>query len=102
MAYAPPDVARQKLKVVTESAERVGRDPNTLTYAYNMSLRVGGGPPPDPDRMVAGEPGAIAEQLAGLAADGFTCFNVWLSGDRWEQRERLMKDVVPAVRELAR
>ena len=102
MGYAPPDVARQKLKVVTESAERVGRDPNTLTYAYNLSVRVGGGPPPDPDRMVAGEPGAVAERLAGLAADGFTCFNVWLSGERWEQRERLAKDVVPAVRELAR
>jgi hypothetical protein len=52
--------------------------------------------------MVAGEPGAIAERLAGLAANGFTCFNVWPSGDRWEQRERLMSDVVPAVRELAR
>jgi len=102
MAYAPPDVARQKLKVVTESAERVGRDPDTLTYAYNMSVRVGGDLPPDPDRMVAGEPGAVAERLAGLAADGFTCFNVWLSGDRWEQRERLAKDVVPAVRELAK
>jgi alkanesulfonate monooxygenase SsuD/methylene tetrahydromethanopterin reductase-like flavin-dependent oxidoreductase (luciferase family) len=52
--------------------------------------------------MVAGEPDAVAERLAGLAADGFTHFNVWLSGDRWEQRERLAKDVVPAVRELAR
>jgi alkanesulfonate monooxygenase SsuD/methylene tetrahydromethanopterin reductase-like flavin-dependent oxidoreductase (luciferase family) len=103
MAYAPPDVAREKLKVVKESAERVGRDPETLTCAYNVSVRVGGGgPPPDPDRMVAGEPGAVGERLAGLAADGFTCFNVWLSGDRWEQRERLAKDVVPAVRELAR
>jgi alkanesulfonate monooxygenase SsuD/methylene tetrahydromethanopterin reductase-like flavin-dependent oxidoreductase (luciferase family) len=87
---------------VKESAERVGRDPDRLTCAYNVSVRVGGGPAPDPDRMVAGEPGAVAERLAGLAADGFTYFNVWLSGDRWEQRERLMKDVVPAVRELAR
>ena len=102
MAYAPPDVAREKLKVVKESAERVGRDPDRLTYAYNVSVRVGGGPPPDPDRRVGGEPGAVAERLAGLAADGFTYFNVWLSGDRWEQRERLMEDVVPAVRALAR
>jgi alkanesulfonate monooxygenase SsuD/methylene tetrahydromethanopterin reductase-like flavin-dependent oxidoreductase (luciferase family) len=102
MAYAPPDIAREKLKVVKEWAERVGRDPEALTCAYNVSVRVGGGPPPDPERMVAGEPGAIAERLAGLAGNGFTCFNVWLSGDRWEQRERLMSDVVPAVRELAR
>ncbi len=102
MAYAPPDVAREKLKVVKESAARAGRDPQALTYAYNVSVRVGGGPPSDPDRMVAGEPGPIAERLAGLASDGFTCFNVWLSGDRSEQRERLAKDVIPAVRELAR
>jgi probable F420-dependent oxidoreductase len=102
MSYAPPDVAREKLKVVRESAERAGRDPDTLTYAYNVSVRVGGDPAPDPDRMVAGEPGAIAERLAGLAADGFSCFNLWLSGDRSEQRERLANDVLPAVRELAR
>jgi probable F420-dependent oxidoreductase len=102
MSYAPPDVAREKLKVVRESAERAGRDPDTFTYAYNVSVRVGGDPAPDPDRMVAGEPGAIAERLAGLAADGFSCFNLWLSGDRSEQRERLANDVLPAVRELAR
>jgi hypothetical protein len=88
--------------VVKESAERAGRDPDALTYAYNVSVRVGGGPPPDPDRMVAGEPGAIAERLAGLASDGFTFFNVWLSGDRSVQRERLANDVLPVVRELAR
>jgi alkanesulfonate monooxygenase SsuD/methylene tetrahydromethanopterin reductase-like flavin-dependent oxidoreductase (luciferase family) len=101
MAYAPPDVAREKLKVVKDSAERGGRDPDGLTFAYNVSVRVGGGPPPDPDRMIAGEPGPVAERLAGLAADGFSCFNVWLSGDRWEQRELLASQVIPAVRELA-
>lgn len=101
MSYAPPDVAREKLKVVKEAAERAGRDPGTLTYAYNVSVRVGGDPAPDPDRMVAGEPPAVAERLAGLASDGFTCFNVWLSGDRAEQRERLANEVLPAVRKLA-
>jgi len=102
MSYAPPDVAREKLKVVKEAAEGAGRDPGTLTYAYNVSVRVGGDPATDPDRMVAGEPDAVAERLASLMADGFTCLNFWLSGDRAEQRERLANDVLPAVRELAR
>ena len=101
MGYAPPDVAREKLKVVKESAERGGRDPDGLTFAYNVSVRVGGDPPPDPERMIAGEPGSVTERLAGLAADGFSCFNVWISGDRWEQRELLANEVIPAVRELA-
>ena len=52
--------------------------------------------------MVAGEPDALAERLASLMADGFTCLNFWFSGDRAEQRERLANDVLPAVRELAR
>jgi len=102
MSYAPPDVVREKLKVVKEAAERAGRDPGTMTYAYNVSLRVGGDPAPDPERMVVGEPGAVAERLASLMADGITCLNLWLSGDRTEQRERLANDVLPAVRELAR
>jgi hypothetical protein len=46
--------------------------------------------------------GTVAERLAGLASDGFTRFNFWLSGDRAEQRERLVNDMLPAVRELAR
>lgn len=101
MPYAPPPVAREKLKAVLEAAERAGRDPDALTYAYNMSVRVGGDPGSDPDRLVAGEPDAVAERLAGFVADGFTCLNFSLSGDRNEQRERVAREVLPAVRDLA-
>ena len=94
-------MAREKLKAIREAAEGTGRDPDALTYAYNVSVRVGGDPGPDPDRLVAGEPGEVAERLAGLVADGFTCLNFWLSGDRNEQRERLASEVLPAVRDLA-
>jgi probable F420-dependent oxidoreductase len=101
MSYAPPSVAREKIKDVREAAERAGRDPDAVTCAYNVSVRVGGDPAPDPDRLVAGEAGAVAERLAGLVADGFTFLNLWLSGDRAEQRERLAREVLPAVRELS-
>ena len=101
MPYAPPAVAREKLKAIREAAEGAGRDPDALTYAYNVSVRVGGDPGPDPDRLVTGGPGAVAERLAGFVADGFTCLNFWLSGDRADQRERLASEVLPAVRDLA-
>jgi hypothetical protein len=71
MPYAPPQVAREKLKAIREAADGAGRDPDALTYAYNVSVRVGGDPGSDPDRLVAGEPGAVTERLAGFVADGF-------------------------------
>ena len=101
MPYAPPPVAREKLKAIREAAERAGRDPGAITYAYNVAVRVGGDAGPEPDRLVAGEPKAVAERLAGFVADGFTCLNFWLSGDRADQRERLAREVLPAVRDLA-
>ena len=66
-----------------------------------MAVRIGGDAGPEPDRLVAGGPKAVAERLAGFVADGFTCLNFWLSGDRADQRERLAREVLPAVRDLA-
>ncbi len=64
MPYAPPSVARKKLKAIRQAADGAGRDLDAFTYAYNVSVRVGGDPGPDPDRLLAGEPGVVAERLA--------------------------------------
>jgi probable F420-dependent oxidoreductase len=101
MAYLPPKEASARMQIIQRSAEGAGRDPKHITVAYNVSVRVGGGPPDDPDRMVAGPPDAVAEQLDQLVRMGFTCLNLWLSGDRGEQRERLAREVLPIVREMA-
>lgn len=98
MPYLPPEEAARRLRTIREQAERAGRDPDAIAYAYNLRARVGGGPAEDPGREVAGEPGEVADRLAGLLGMGFTCLNLWLSGDRAEQRERLAREVLPQIR----
>lgn len=101
MPYAPPREAGERMRIVRDAATAAGRDPAEIAFAYNVPVRVGSGPAQDPDRMVAGEPGPVVERLAELLRIGFTCLNFWVSGDRGEQRERLAREVIPAVRELA-
>jgi probable F420-dependent oxidoreductase len=100
MSYSPPGDVVEKMRLVRQHAQRAGRDPDELTYAYNVPVRVGGDPGPDPDKLVAGEPDDVAERLAGFVRLGFSLLNVAVSGDRTEQRERLARDVIPRVREL--
>ena len=78
-----------------------GRSPEDITCAYNVGIRVGGGPAEDPSKQVAGEPEEVAAKLASFVALGFSALNFWVSGDRNEQRERLAREVIPRVRELA-
>ena len=98
MPYLPPERAAPRLAWIRERAERAGRDPDAITYAYNVPVRVGGQRSEDPARLVAGDPGEVVERLGGLLAMGFTCLNLWLSGDRADQRERLAAEVLPHLR----
>jgi alkanesulfonate monooxygenase SsuD/methylene tetrahydromethanopterin reductase-like flavin-dependent oxidoreductase (luciferase family) len=88
------------MEVVREAASRAGRDPDALDYAYNVGVRVGGPPPDDPERQVAGEPEVVVERLLELTELGFTVLNLWLSGRREEQLERFGSRVLPALRRL--
>ncbi|MGH2635459.1 MAG: LLM class flavin-dependent oxidoreductase, partial [Actinomycetota bacterium] len=101
MRYLPPSLAKAKMVEVRTAAERAGRDPAALEYAYNVGVRVGGPPSPDPDRQIAGEPAEVAERIAHLLGLGFTVLNLSASGRRDEQMERLAAEVLPAVRRLA-
>lgn len=101
MPYLPPASARSRMDVVRAAAERAGRNAAALDYAYNLGVRVGGPPPDDPERQVAGEPDEIVERLLELTELGFTVLNLWIGGRREEQLRRFASEVMPALRQLA-
>jgi probable F420-dependent oxidoreductase len=100
MPYLPPRVARSRMGRVRAAAARAGRDPDALDYAYNVGVRIGGSPPDDPERQVAGEPEEVVERLLELTEIGFTVVNLWLGGRREEQLERLASEVLSPLRRL--
>lgn len=97
LPYAPPDEAIRMRQRVRRAAAETGRDPDEVVCAYNVPVRVGdreesGGP------IVAGSPNVVADRLAELVRAGFTYLIFWPRGDPAEQRERLAREVLPAVR----
>ena len=101
MPYAPPQVWSGKREIVRGALERAGRDPSAFEWAYNVSARIGGDPPADPEKQIAGDPDEVIERVAELLEMGFTTLNFWLGGRREDQMERLATDVLPEVRRLA-
>jgi probable F420-dependent oxidoreductase len=101
MSYLPPAEVAPAMARVRDAAERAGRNPDALDFAYNVSVRVDGPPANDPERQVAGEAGDVARRLAALIELGFSVLNLSLSGDREEQMRRLAEDVLPLVRQPA-
>jgi alkanesulfonate monooxygenase SsuD/methylene tetrahydromethanopterin reductase-like flavin-dependent oxidoreductase (luciferase family) len=100
MGPAPPSQVKPKMELVRRAAEHAGRDPDTLEYAYNVSVRIGGPPADDPERRVTGEPDEIVERALELIDLGFTVLNFWVGGRRDEQQERLASEVVTPLRQL--
>ena len=101
MPYAPPDVWSGKREIVLRALDAAGRDPNDFEWAYNVSARIGGPPPDDPDRRIAGEADEVIERLAELLELGLTTLNFWLGGRREDQMTVLAQDVLPEVRRIA-
>jgi alkanesulfonate monooxygenase SsuD/methylene tetrahydromethanopterin reductase-like flavin-dependent oxidoreductase (luciferase family) len=89
---------------VLDAAVAAGRDPDEITCAYHLSVRVqdtvrGDDPAAEP---VAGPPDALVERFLGYVKSGFTAFSVALSGpDTDAQREVFARQVIPAVRAAA-
>lgn len=83
---------------VLAAARDAGRDPNGITCAYNLPIRVQEPAEADPS-VVSGSPDAVAERLRSFAEIGFTAFNFLPTGPgEDEQIERLAREVIPAVR----
>ena len=100
MGPAPPAQVKPKMELVRRAAENAGRDPDSLEYAYNVSVRIGGPSADDPERRVTGEPDEIVERVLELLDLGFTVLNFWVGGRRDEQQERLASEVVTPLRQL--
>lgn len=97
--YLEPEAAFRKLRTLREHAERAGRDPEDLTYAYNVWVKVDEEAEPRKGQ-IAGRPERVVEACAEFLEGGFTHLNFSASGDQVEQRERLAKEIVPPLREL--
>jgi alkanesulfonate monooxygenase SsuD/methylene tetrahydromethanopterin reductase-like flavin-dependent oxidoreductase (luciferase family) len=101
-----PEAAYAKLRQIRQAAADAGRDPDALTFAYNVGVYIEGGTQSplnqsrSPGRIIGAAP-AVAAQLAAFLRNGFTFLNLWPSGDITTQLERLANEVMPAVRELA-
>jgi alkanesulfonate monooxygenase SsuD/methylene tetrahydromethanopterin reductase-like flavin-dependent oxidoreductase (luciferase family) len=101
LAFAPPDRVPGMRERILASAVDAGRNPEDITCAYNMEIRIDEQHHPRPF-IVSGPPGAVVERLLGFERLGFTAMNFLPVGPgRAEQVERLAREVIPAVREAA-
>ena len=97
--FLAPDQAYQKLERIRAVAEQAGRNPDEITYGYNVPILVDEGAVTNRWR-VAGSAREVARQLAAIVGHGFTFVNLWPVGEATMQRERLARDVLPAVHDL--
>jgi alkanesulfonate monooxygenase SsuD/methylene tetrahydromethanopterin reductase-like flavin-dependent oxidoreductase (luciferase family) len=101
IAFAPPERVPALRDRILTAARGAGRDPGEIACIYNMEVRVDESLEPVPS-VVHGSPDAVAEQLLGFVALGFTGFNFMPFGPgKDEQVERLAREVIPAVRASA-
>jgi alkanesulfonate monooxygenase SsuD/methylene tetrahydromethanopterin reductase-like flavin-dependent oxidoreductase (luciferase family) len=97
--FLAPEQAYRKLERIRMVAEDAGRNPDELTYAYNVPVLVEDGSS-TARGQIAGSAAEVAQQLAEFVRHGFTFLNLWPSGAGATQRERLAKEVLPMVRDL--
>jgi probable F420-dependent oxidoreductase len=98
LSSAPPDQVVGMRDRVRAAARDAGRDPDAITCAYNLTVRVDPQGDPDPT-VVSGSAEAVAEQLAGFVRLGFSALTLLPVGpDPAQQVELLAAEVIPAVR----
>ena len=97
--FLDPEQAYPKLERIRTVAEHAGRNPDDITYAYNVPVLVKEGAITSRGQ-IAGSAEEVARQLADFIRHGFTFLNLWPSGEQFIQRERLAREVLPIVREL--
>jgi alkanesulfonate monooxygenase SsuD/methylene tetrahydromethanopterin reductase-like flavin-dependent oxidoreductase (luciferase family) len=104
LGYAPPERIPVLRDRVIAAARQAGRDPEEITCAYNVAIRVDE-PAEDDPSLVSGSPEAVVARLAGFTSLGFTALNfIPVAADREDWRaqvERLGQEVIPALRARA-
>ncbi|HEX9411207.1 MAG TPA: LLM class flavin-dependent oxidoreductase [Actinomycetota bacterium] len=95
---APPERIPAMRNRIVEGARAAGREPEEITCAYNLQIRLGERIDAEPF-VVSGPPDAVVERLLGFVALGFSAFNfIPFGADLPEQIERLAHEVIPAMR----
>jgi probable F420-dependent oxidoreductase len=98
LGYAPPEQIPALRERVLAAARAAGRDPDELTCAYNLSVRIDERADPEPS-VVAGAPDAVTERLRSFAELGFTSMNfIPVGPGQDEQIQRLAREVLPTLR----
>ncbi|HEY8556197.1 MAG TPA: LLM class flavin-dependent oxidoreductase [Actinomycetes bacterium] len=98
LELAPPEQAVVMRDRILAAARAAGRQPQEITCAYNLVVRVDHTASAHPT-VVSGPPDAVAERLLDFVKLGFTAMNFIPAGPgKAEQLERLAREVIPAVR----
>ena len=101
LGYAPPERVVAMRERVRAAAGAAGRDPEEITCAYNVGVRVDERAAAE-ESVVVGSAGAVTERLLGFRSLGFDALSLIPVGPgEREQAELLGREVVPALRELA-
>jgi probable F420-dependent oxidoreductase len=97
---ATPDMIPAMRERILTAARDAGREPEDITFVYNIDIRVDDRPNADiPTSVISGEPSEVAERLIELMRLGFTAINFCPVGPgEDEQAERLAREVIPALR----
>lgn len=82
-------------EVVRSSARAAGRDPDAITCACNIGVRVDPAQAPSPG-TVAGSVPAVVEQLVAIVEAGFTF--LLIGSTTVQEQELLAREVIPQVR----
>jgi alkanesulfonate monooxygenase SsuD/methylene tetrahydromethanopterin reductase-like flavin-dependent oxidoreductase (luciferase family) len=99
LPFLPLEEAYRKLETFRHMAASAGRNPDEMTYGYNIPVLIEEGAVSTSGR-IAGSAAEVARHLADIARHGFTLLNLWPGGEAATQRERLARDVLPRVYDL--
>jgi alkanesulfonate monooxygenase SsuD/methylene tetrahydromethanopterin reductase-like flavin-dependent oxidoreductase (luciferase family) len=98
LGYAPPEQIPVLRERVLAAARAAGRDPDAITCAYNLGIRIDERADPEPS-VFAGAPEAVIERLQAFVELGFTAMNfIPVGPGQDEQIERLARKVLPTLR----
>lgn len=96
----PRPAIYDKLDRLRDAVRAAGRDPDELTYACNVAVRVDADAGANP-RLVAGSTDDVTGQLTEMVDHGFDLLNLWPQGEVTDQIGRLAEQILPAVRARA-
>ena len=95
---APPDRVPEMRSRIAAAARRAGRDPEDITFAYNIEVRIGTGGAESP-ADISGSSEEVVDRLRSLIPLGVGAINFKPVGLDWRaQVERLGAEVLPALR----